>query len=178
MFVLAHGSLAARAAPGAPLVRARGLGRAWGVGMENTRDLPGYRYFVDSRDGSRPDVVVAFADLVPIPGAGSIAVCLAVDAAMLAALDTRERNYDRVDVTGRLVGAEAERAGATVWAYLGNAAGRGRLRDAVAAGRAVAGRAYRDGIVAAYAGRGVDVAGELGGLPLLDLAEHPVPPSR
>jgi hypothetical protein len=171
MHLLAHGSLAARAPAAAPLVRIEGVRRAWGVGMDNAVDVPGYRRFARMDGGARPDVVVAFADLLPDAGGHADAVLLAVDDAALAALDARERNYDRIDVTARVAAAPP----GVVWAYLGHAAGRARLRDAVAAGRAVAWRAYRDGIVAAYGARGVDVRAELGGLPLLDLVEHRVP---
>lgn len=171
MHLLAHGSLAARAPAAAPLVRIEGVRRAWGVGMDNAVDVPGYRRFVRSGDGGRPDVVVAFADLLPEVGAHADAVLLAVDEAALEALDARERNYDRVDVTARVAGPPP----GVVWAYLGHAEGRARLRDAVTAGRAVAWAAYRAGIVAAYAARGVDVRSALDGLPLLDLVEETVP---
>jgi hypothetical protein len=178
MHLLAHGSLAARAAADAPVVCVAGVRRAWGVGMENTEDVPGYRWFARAGDGTRPDVVVAFADLVPDPAASARAVLLPVDDAELARLDARERNYDRVDVTAAIDGVPGLGPGpGVVWAYLGHAAGRARLADAVAAGRAVAARAYRDGIVAAYAARGIDVRAELTGLPLLDLVEHRLPPA-
>lgn len=173
MHLLAHGSLAATAPAAAPLVRVDGVRRAWGVGMDNAVDVPGYRRFLRADDGSRPDVVVAFADLLPETGAHADAVLLAVDAPALAVLDARERNYERVDVTALVAGAPP----GVVWAYLGHAEGRARLRDAVAAGRAAAWAAYRTGIVAAYAARGLDVRPELDGLPLLDLVEERIPPA-
>jgi hypothetical protein len=174
--VLAHGSLAALAAGDAPLVRVAGVRRGWGVGMENTDDLPGYRYFVRADDGTRPDVVVAYADLLPDPAGSAVAVVLEVDGPALAALDARERNYDRIDVAARLEAVEGAVPVGPVWAYLGAVAGRARLAAGRAAGRAVGARSYRDGIVAAYAARGVDVGAAFDDLPLRDLVARPVPP--
>lgn len=53
---------------------------------------------------------------------------LAVDAAALAALDVRERQYERLEVTDLVHPGP----GGTVWTYVGRAPGRAR----VAAGRA------------------------------------------
>ena len=66
--------------------------------MDNTRDLPGYKYYV-APDGTRPAVFVAFLDVAPAAGASVGGVCSPVDATLLAELDARERNYERRDVT-------------------------------------------------------------------------------
>src|SRR6201999_666753 len=90
-----------------------GLRRIWGVAMDNRRDLPGYKYYTD-RQGRRPEVFVAYLDLVadetasahPAPAARSAhnvnGVCLAVDDATLEQLDRRERNYERTDISDRV----------------------------------------------------------------------------
>src|SRR6201986_1657222 len=71
-FVFGYGSLSARPGP-APtrelkqdgfVADVAGLRRVWGVAMDNRRDLPGYKYYTDA-GGRRPEVFVAYLDLVP-----------------------------------------------------------------------------------------------------------------
>src|SRR6185369_15893739 len=77
-----------------------GRRRRWGVAADNRTALPGYKRY-RAADGSHPPVAVAFLDLAPGEGAVN-GVCLPVEPSVLAALDRRERNYARVEVTGRL----------------------------------------------------------------------------
>src|SRR5215208_3876492 len=107
----------------------------WDVAMDNRETIPGYKYYVDP-DGSRPAVYVAFLAIRPQPGATVAGALLAVDDAMLAALDRRERNYDRRDVSD-LVDADGR-----VWAYVASAAGRARCAAGRAAGTAVVSAEY------------------------------------
>jgi hypothetical protein len=74
----------------------RGYERRWQVAMDNRVDLPGYKYYVDSRTGERPPVCVAFLDLAPVPERSVKGVIF--EAADLDALDDRERNYARREV--------------------------------------------------------------------------------
>ena len=113
-----------------------GFARAWGVAMDNRRDLPGYKYYV-AAGGRRPAVYVSFLDVHERPDATVNGVCLPVDAARLAALDRRERNYTRVDVSDRVAAG-----GARVWVYAGSAAGRERFATGRTQGRAVISAGY------------------------------------
>jgi hypothetical protein len=139
------------AAPGARPARLDGHRRVWGVAMDNSVAVPGYKVY-EMPDGTRPAAAVAFLDLEPAAGARIDGALLAVDDDGLERLDTRERQYERVDV-GALVevdgGAPIDGA---VWTYVGRAPGRAR----VAAGRAgtaevVVQRAYVDLVAAAFA---------------------------
>ena len=67
----------------------------------------------------------------------------AVDDGMLAALDRRERNYDRRDVS------ELVDVGGRVWAYVGSEAGRARCAAGRAAGTAVVSAEYLASVPAA-----------------------------
>jgi cation transport regulator ChaC len=120
--------------------------RCWGVAMNNRVSIPGYKYYLDDQ-GHRPHVHVAFLDVRPAPGESVNGVCLPVTRDHLAALDDRERNYVRRDVTAMCdVPADTAR----VWVYLGSSAGRRRLTTARAARRAVVDRAYLEGVAAAF----------------------------
>lgn len=121
-YVFGYGSLA-DGARGLPCVL-RGWRRGWGVAMDNRRTLPGYRYFLDRGSDERPAVYVAFLDIREAPGATVNGVVFPAD---LPALDARERNYARVDVTH----VTDHAGGGRVWAY----AGLPEARERCAAGR-------------------------------------------
>lgn len=140
-FVFGYGSLAA--ADGRPATL-RGARRTWGVAMDNRVDLPGYKFYLDRRVGTRPEVYVAFLDLRSADDSMNGVLFEAPD---LAAFDHRERNYARADVTDRVIGAPD---GARVWAYLGRDESRERFRRGLADGRAVVSREYRDGVLAGF----------------------------
>jgi cation transport regulator ChaC len=161
-FVFAYGSLL-RDASGIPCTL-HGWRRSWGVAMDNRRTLPGYRYFLDSR-GRRPEVYVAFLDVVPC--AGGRVDGMVFPAADLAALDARERNYARVDVSGAV-----DHPG-PVFAYAGLPEARARRR----AGEAVVWATYVERVRAGFAAHGVDFDGttEPHGLPVWELTEVRVP---
>lgn len=128
--VFAYGSLTA--AGGEP-ARLAGFRRVWGVAMDNAVDLPAYKHYVDPDTGERPAVCVAFLDLVEDPDAAVDGVLLG--APDLEALDRRERNYERRDVSDRF-------GSGRVWTYTGRPESRARLRHALAAGTLVVQRAY------------------------------------
>jgi hypothetical protein len=168
-FVFGYGSLAADLG-GGHRAELHGYRRYWGTAMDNAVDLASYKHYLLRADGSRPAVCVAFLDLVADAGAVTRGVYVPVTAAQLPELDRRERNYDRVDVT-RAVGE----APGTIWAYIGNAAGRGRLQRARERGRAVVSREYLERTRAAFAALGAaalaefDCTAALGDLPVWEL---------
>lgn len=146
--VFGYGSLVAAA--GAVECELRGHRRLWGVAMDNAVTLPGYKLYLEP-GGGRPDVCVAFLDVEPDGTAAAVnGTCLPVDAAALAALDRRERNYLRVDVTDALDGAPPGR----VWTYTGHPEARDRLAQARALGRAVVARSYAHDVERGFAALG------------------------
>jgi hypothetical protein len=159
--VFAYGSLLGDAT--GTRCRLEGHRRVWGVAMDNRRTLPGYKYYLD-RAGGRPDVRVAFVDVVPDPAARVDGVVFEV--ADLGALDARERNYRRVEV-------ELDGLGAA-WAYTGLAAARARYSSAVAGGRAVVAHAYLEGVRAGFAALGLGF-GPDPPVPVVDLVRVDVP---
>jgi cation transport regulator ChaC len=110
----------------------------WDVAMDNREVVPGYKVYLDPHTGRRPAVEVAYLSITPEPGAGVDGVAFPVTDEQLAALDRRERNYVRHDVTD-LVDADL---GGRVWAYVGSVAGRLRLARGRRRGTAVVARAY------------------------------------
>jgi gamma-glutamylcyclotransferase (GGCT)/AIG2-like uncharacterized protein YtfP len=133
-YVFAYGSLLGLE-PAGPCVL-RDHARGWDVAMDNRDTIPGYKFYVDPDTGERPQVYVAFLAIRPEPGVMVAGELLPADAELLAALDRRERNYDRCDVSD-LVDVDAR-----VWAYVGSAAGRARCAAGRAAGTAVISAEY------------------------------------
>jgi gamma-glutamylcyclotransferase (GGCT)/AIG2-like uncharacterized protein YtfP len=137
--VFGYGSLVPGADRPATL---RGWRRMWGVAMENARDIRGYKHFEDPRTGERPDVFVAFVDVEPARDGEVNGALVVVEDDALAALDARERNYER-----RAVETEAGPA----WTYVGSTDGRARLTRGVRERRCVVADQYLERIRAGFA---------------------------
>jgi hypothetical protein len=134
-YVFGYGSLARRSGRPAAL---RGHRRCWGVAMDNSRTSAGYKYYVDAHTGERPDVFVAFLDIHAAESDVEDGMLLAVTAEELAALDQRERNYERVEVTESI----DPRPGGRVWTYVGSEEGRARCERGLARGTLVVSAEY------------------------------------
>jgi hypothetical protein len=139
------GSAARQASP--RICRLRDHRRSWNVAMDNSVDVPGYKHYLSDDGGSRPDVFVTFLNVVATRGTAVNGVLLQVEDEQLAALDRRERNYERIDV-GELLDAPV--AG-RVWCYVGSAAARDRFELGLARGTAIVDQRYRDGVREGFA---------------------------
>ena len=114
--------------------------------MDNSVDLPGYKHYVDRRrpaprgDGLLPRHRRA------IPAPWSTASRCAVGVDELPALDARERNYERCEVTGQLDVALDGR----VWAYSGTRAGRVRAERGRRERRLAVASDYHERVMAGF----------------------------
>ena len=108
--------------------------------MDNTRNLPGYKHYLDPETGERPAIYVAYLDLEPDPASTVRGVVFAADPPTLAALDQRERNYARSEVT-----VEPSPEG-RVWAYFGTAEARERFERGKSNSAVVIDRAYYESV--------------------------------
>jgi cation transport regulator ChaC len=167
-FVFGYGSLAAEVR-GAPLAVATlgDHGRRWNVAMNNRDTIPGYKWYVDPVSGERPGVFVTFLDVIAEAGTQCVGFLLPLTSpSELVALDRRERNYDRADVTS-LISIEtsgvsgvsgvggADGAPDRVWTYLGTPSARQRYAEAAGRGEAVIQASYLEGVEAVFAARGL-----------------------
>lgn len=139
--VFGYGSLVPAGA-GARIATLPGRRRTWGVAMDNTADIPGYKHFEEPGTAARPAVWVAFVDLEPAEGREVTGAVADVAEDELAALDRRERNYRRE----RVMTSAGE-----AWTYAGSPDGRARLRRAVYEGRCVVADEYLERVRAGYA---------------------------
>lgn len=131
--------------PDARPCRLTGWQRSWGLALDNSVDLPAYKHFV-TPDGERPELMVAFLDIAPLAGASVNGVALPVSEDELPGLDRRERNYRRIDVTGRI---DAELPG-RIWTYAGLDAARERLAVGRREGRLAIASTYYARVLAGF----------------------------
>jgi cation transport regulator ChaC len=136
--------------PGAVPCRLSGWRRWWGVAMDNSRDLPGYKHYL-TPGGARPDVMVAFLDIAPDAGGEVNGAVIPVAEDELPGLDRRERNYRRVDVADAI---DATLDGGPVWAYAGLRSSRERAARGRREGTLVVARGYQQRVADAFAALG------------------------
>lgn len=148
--VFAYGSLVRDLAGGEELTRRgaylRDHRRAWNVAMDNSVSLPGYKYYLDAHDSSRPEVFVTFLNLVPAPGDRVNGMLVPVSTGELAELDRRERNYERREVTASIEGPVEGR----VWTYFGKPEACERFEAGLRAARAVIDESYLERVRAGF----------------------------
>jgi Gamma-glutamyl cyclotransferase, AIG2-like len=120
---------------------------------------------------------VTFVNLVPVEGDSVAGVVFPVDREELAALDRRERNYERHDVTDRI----EQTVDGRIWTYIGTHAAEERHAEGLRLGRAVVSRAYLEGIRDAFRNVGEAALGEFEastdppGCPTMDLERVDLP---
>jgi len=177
--IFGYASLLADANGSGALAELSGFRRFWGVATDNSRTVAGYKLYLLRRDGTRPAVGVAFMDVEPAQGRTVNGIVRPVGQDELEALDRRERNYDRIDVSDQI---DVD-CGGPIWTYRGSRAGRERLSRARAAGRAVVSRDYIDHVVAGFRAVGSEqqrafrASSDLEGLPVWDLDRVDLPPN-
>jgi gamma-glutamylcyclotransferase (GGCT)/AIG2-like uncharacterized protein YtfP len=176
-FVFGYGSLVDAIDAGGRAAHLHGYRRRWQVAMDNRVDLPGYKYYVDAATGERPEVFVAFLDLDPDPQTAVNGVVFPVDETALQALDARERNYERIEVS-----VDPPTGGRT-FAYRGTAQARERFRRGRQSGTAVIARAYLDVVRATFDQSGPEGASAFARstdqppVPIRDLVRVDLPPT-
>jgi dephospho-CoA kinase len=136
--------------------RLRGFRRCWGAAMNNWEGGEAAKHFLDRESGDRPRIRVAYLDIYERDGSAVNGLALPVDAARLDALDTREVNYERVEVTAAFEPTIPGR----VFAYFGLAAARERCRLGAAEGDLFVSRDYVTGVRRAFEGLGPGVLAE------------------
>lgn len=136
--------------------RLRGYRRFWGAAMNNWEGGAEVKHFLDRDSGERPRIRVAYLDLYERSGSAVNGLALPADTARLAALDAREVNYARVEVSAAFEPAISQ----PVYTYVGLDAARERCRQGTADGNVFAGRDYVSGVRRAFEGLAADALAE------------------
>ena len=98
-YVFGYASLVALEDADALPGRLRGFRRHWGVAMNNWEGGEDAKHWLDRETGERPHIRVAYLDICERPGSAVNGLALPVDATRLDALDAREINYARIEVS-------------------------------------------------------------------------------
>ena len=129
---------------GAVAAHLLGWRRSWSVAMDNSVDLPGYKHYVaPRRRPPRPDGLLPRHRRARRRRVNGVA--LRVGADELPALDERERNYERREVTGQLDVAWRARLGLRRPARRARAGRRGRRERRLAIASS-----YRERVLAGF----------------------------
>lgn len=140
-----------------PIVgRLQGYRRFWGVAMNNWDAAPTAKHWVDPKSGEKPRLRVAYVDIEEQPGGTVNGLAVPVDASRLKALDAREGNYERIEVSGAFRPAAPGR----VFAYRGLEVARERCRQGEADGDVCLSSEYLDQVRRAFAALGADALAE------------------
>lgn len=126
-------------------VEIKGLKRDWRVAMDNLKDLPNYKYYVDAQ-GLRVDKYVAFLNVAFAQESKVNGVLFSVDPAKLPDLDARERNYERIDISHLCQDVCRGR----VWTYMAKQESQERFRKGYTQAKVVIQQAYLDFVLGAF----------------------------
>jgi hypothetical protein len=135
--------------------RLRGFRRRWEVAMDNWEGGEAVKHFVDPVSGERPRIRVAYLDIYEDAGCSVNGLALPVDRELLEALDAREVNYERVELTAAFepAGVPGSLPGSPrVFAYVGVEAARERCRQGAEDGDVFVSGDYVAGVRRAFAG--------------------------
>jgi hypothetical protein len=160
-YVFGYGSLVERSTPTdgtrvtVPHYHLRGYRRSWGVAMENRSDLPNYKHYL-ADDGERPDVFVVFLNVQPAGGHRVNGTLLEVSSSDLVELDSRERSYNRVNITKDI----EPRVEGVVWTYVGGPDAVARFERGLREGRAIVDQNYFDDVKNRFEALGEEVLRE------------------
>ena len=120
--------------------------RCWNVAMDNQVNLPNYKYYRDSQTKERINAFVAFLNIRPHPSKTILGILFRVTDAELTNLDSRERNYQRINITQQL---DIHITG-NAWTYIGLPAAEQRYKKGLAQNKAVIAKTYFNSVKDAY----------------------------
>jgi cation transport regulator ChaC len=120
--------------------------RCWNIAMNNSLDLPNYKYYIDPETGIRPKCFVTFLNIRPAPNNVVMGVLFRVSDKELEQLDWRERNYYRVEITNSIDRPIEGKA----WVYLGLEEAKRRYQQGLKQSNATIALNYFDSVQNAY----------------------------
>lgn len=114
--------------------------------MNNSIDLPNYKYYRDSYTRERINAFVTFLNIRPNLNVNISGILFRVTDAELNNLDSRERNYRRINITQQL---NIQLQG-NAWTYIGLSEAEQRYQTGLAQNKAIIARSYFDTVKNAY----------------------------
>lgn len=84
------------------ICKLKGYKRIWNVSMDNTQEIPNYKYYIEEIENERPNYFVTFLNIEIDPSSEIVGVLFFVDKMMLEKLKIRERNYALIEITNNI----------------------------------------------------------------------------
>ncbi len=120
--------------------------RCWNVAMDNSVDLPNYKYYRHRQTGKRLNGLVAFLNIRPHLDQIISGILFRVSDAELKNLDRRERNYRRINIVNQL---DTKLQG-NAWVYIGLKEAEQRYQEGLKQSKTVISQDYFDSVQNAY----------------------------
>ncbi len=131
----------------------RNFRRCWNIAMDNSLNLPNYKYYIEVETGNRPESFITFINIRPNQGKAISGILFRVSHQDLKKLDRRERNYQRIDVTKRI----EEQVEGKVWTYIGLKEAEQRYEQGLKQNKGMIAQDYIDSIHYAYGSWGQEI---------------------
>lgn len=125
----------------------RDVRRSWNIAMQNAGPEHDSKHYVDAVSGERPNIAVAFLNVVRDPSRSVNGLAIPVPSEKWGGLDEREVNYERRDVTERV----APKLPGRVWCYVGLPEAEASFREAARANDVYVADEYKALVDAAFA---------------------------
>ncbi len=120
--------------------------RVWNLGMDNAVVVPNYKSYIEPKTQARPNVFITFLNSQRSPKSKIYGILFEVSEDELDKLDSRERNYSRVDVT-EFLECDIDGIG---WVYTGMKDSILAFEHAASANRSVIPSSYLETVTSAY----------------------------
>jgi cation transport regulator ChaC len=127
-----------------------GYERAWNVGMHNIHDRDDDKFYT-TVEGERYKGIVLTLGLESNRDMSTNGLVFRIEPRNLAKLDSRERRYDRVDVTTSITTSAHLNPGSSVHTYIPNRDALATGADGMQAGTGAVSRSYHDKVAHAFA---------------------------
>jgi cation transport regulator ChaC len=136
--------------------RLHGYLRTWNIAIDNRKDIADYKYYIDAKTGSRPDIYIAFLNIQSSPNDSIGGLLFGISLDELRLLDRRERNYRRIEVTAKV----SQSVTGKVWTYIGLPEAKQRFQEGLKNRCVVIPKQYYEMVYNAFYARGEEFAAD------------------
>ena len=128
----------------------RGYSRSWDVAMDNSINLPNYKFYISKDNQERENIFVSFLNIQKSPQKSVYGILFPIEKESLPLMDKRERNYNRVNITGSISNLDSLDKEDIVYTYIGKKDANERYRKGKKENRVFVSKDYYDDILSSF----------------------------